>query len=462
MVYMATKYVFVTGGVVSGLGKGITAASLGRLLKTRGLKVASQKLDPYINVDPGTMSPLQHGEVFVTDDGTETDLDLGHYERFIDENLNKYSNLTTGKVYWNVLNKERQGAYLGQTVQIIPHITNEIKSYIYNLAKSTEADVVITEIGGTTGDIESQPFLEAIRQVGIEQGMENCCYIHVVLVPYISGSDEYKSKPAQHSCKELQGMGIRVVMLTGDNERTAKAIGAQAGVDEVIAGVLPDGKEAVIRSLKNKGRVAMVGDGINDAPALTRADVGIAIGAGTDVAIDAADVVLMKSRLSDVPAAIRLSRATLHNIHENLFWAFAYNVLGIPLAAGVFIPLLNWQMNPMYGAAAMSLSSFCVVSNALRLNLFDICSTKHDHKRKAHKTSKKENTTMNKTIKIEGMMCGHCEATVKKALEALDGVSAAEVSHTAGTAVVTLDKPVDDTVLKKAVEDKDYTVTGIE
>ena len=215
---MATKYIFVTGGVVSGLGKGITAASLGRLLKTRGLKVASQKLDPYINVDPGTMSPLQHGEVFVTDDGTETDLDLGHYERFIDENLNKYSNLTTGKVYWNVLNKERQGAYLGQTVQIIPHITNEIKSYIYNLAKSTEADVVITEIGGTTGDIESQPFLEAIRQVGLEQGPENCCYIHVVLVPYISGSNEYKSKPAQHSCKELQGMGIspNVIVLRAD------------------------------------------------------------------------------------------------------------------------------------------------------------------------------------------------------------------------------------------------------
>ena len=215
---MATKYIFVTGGVVSGLGKGITAASLGRLLKTRGLKVASQKLDPYINVDPGTMSPLQHGEVFVTDDGTETDLDLGHYERFIDENLNKYSNLTTGKVYWNVLNKERQGAYLGQTVQIIPHITNEIKSYIYNLAKSTEADVVITEIGGTTGDLESQPFLEAIRQVGLEQGPENCCYIHVVLVPYISGSDEYKSKPAQHSCKELQGMGIapNIIVLRAD------------------------------------------------------------------------------------------------------------------------------------------------------------------------------------------------------------------------------------------------------
>jgi CTP synthase len=215
---MATKYIFVTGGVVSGLGKGITAASLGRLLKCRGLKVASQKLDPYVNVDPGTMSPLQHGEVFVTDDGTETDLDLGHYERFIDEDLNKYSNLTTGKVYWNVLNKERQGAYLGQTVQIIPHITNEIKSYIYNLASSTGADVVITEIGGTTGDIESQPFLEAIRQVGLEQGSENCCFIHVVLVPYISGSNEYKSKPAQHSVKELQGMGIvpNVIVLRAD------------------------------------------------------------------------------------------------------------------------------------------------------------------------------------------------------------------------------------------------------
>ncbi len=215
---MATKFIFVTGGVVSGLGKGITAASLGRLLKCRGLKVASQKLDPYVNVDPGTMSPLQHGEVFVTDDGTETDLDLGHYERFTDENLNKYSNLTTGKVYWNVLNKERQGAYLGQTVQIIPHITNEIKSYIYNLASSTGADVVITEIGGTTGDIESQPFLEAIRQAGIEQGHGNCCYIHVVLVPYISGSDEYKSKPAQHSVKELQGMGIApdIIILRAD------------------------------------------------------------------------------------------------------------------------------------------------------------------------------------------------------------------------------------------------------
>ena len=228
---MATKYIFVTGGVVSGLGKGITAASLGRLLKCRGLKVASQKLDPYVNVDPGTMSPLQHGEVFVTDDGTETDLDLGHYERFIDENLNKYSNLTTGKVYWNVLNKERQGAYLGQTVQIIPHITNEIKSYIYNLAASTEADVVITEIGGTTGDIESQPFLEAIRQVGIEQGHENCCYIHVVLVPYISGSNEYKSKPAQHSVKELQGMGISpdIIILRADGSVALERAGRRGG-----------------------------------------------------------------------------------------------------------------------------------------------------------------------------------------------------------------------------------------
>ena len=203
-----TKFIFVTGGVVSGLGKGITAASLGRLLKCRGLKVASQKLDPYVNVDPGTMSPLQHGEVFVTDDGTETDLDLGHYERFIDENLNKYSNLTTGKVYWNVLNKERQGAYLGQTVQIIPHITNEIKSYIYNLASSTEADVVITEIGGTIGDIESQPFIEAVRQISLEVGRENSLFIHVTLVPFLRGSDEHKSKPTQHSVKELLGMGI--------------------------------------------------------------------------------------------------------------------------------------------------------------------------------------------------------------------------------------------------------------
>ncbi len=203
-----TKYIFVTGGVVSGLGKGITAASLGRLLKMRGYKVASQKLDPYINIDPGTMSPYQHGEVFVTEDGAETDLDLGHYERFIDEDLNKFSNLTTGKVYWNVLKKERAGEYLGQTVQVIPHITNEIKSFIYQVGKATDADIVITEIGGTTGDIESQPFLEAIRQVSREVGRSNCCFIHVTLVPYISGSCEFKSKPTQHSVKELQGMGI--------------------------------------------------------------------------------------------------------------------------------------------------------------------------------------------------------------------------------------------------------------
>ena len=258
----------------------------------------------------------------------------------------------------------------------------------------------------------------------------------------------------------LRNMGIRVVMLTGDNERTARAIGHQAGVDEVIAGVLPEGKENVIRTLQKKGKVAMVGDGINDAPALTRADIGIAIGAGTDVAIDAADVVLMKSQLSDVPAAIRLSRATLRNIHENLFWAFFYNVIGIPLAAGVWIPLFGWTLNPMFGAAAMSLSSFCVVSNALRLNLFKLHDAGKDKKIKSKKHHQEENK-MEKTMKIEGMMCGHCEAAVKKALEAVDGVASAEVSHTSGTAVVTLSKPVDNAVLKKAVEDKDYTVTDI-
>ena len=259
--------------------------------------------------------------------------------------------------------------------------------------------------------------------------------------------------------KELQNMGIHVVMLTGDNERTAKAIGAQAGVDEVIAGVLPDGKESVIRSLKKKGRAAMVGDGINDAPALTRADIGIAIGAGTDIAIDAADVVLMKSRLSDVPAAIRLSRATLRNIHENLFWAFFHNVIGIPLAAGVWIPLFGWQLNPMFGAAAMSLSSVCVVSNALRLNWFKMYDASRDKKIKSKK--KEEETTMTKTMKIEGMMCGHCEARVKKVLEALPEVDAAEVSHEAGTAVVTLNAEVSDDVLKRTVEDQDYKVLDI-
>ena len=262
--------------------------------------------------------------------------------------------------------------------------------------------------------------------------------------------------------KELQNMGIRVVMLTGDNERTARAIGAQAGVDEVIAGVLPDGKEAVISRLKEKGKVAMVGDGINDAPALTSADIGIAIGAGTDIAIDAADVVLMKSRLSDVPAAIRMSKATLRNIHENLFWAFFYNVIGIPLAAGIWYPIFGWKLNPMFGAAAMSLSSFCVVTNALRLNWFKMYDASKDKKIKSKVKEIEEEKTMTKTMKIEGMMCGHCEATVKKTLEAIEGVEAAEVSHENGTAVVTLAAEVADEVLKKAVEDKDYKVTGIE
>ncbi len=281
------------------------------------------------------------------------------------------------------------------------------------------------------------------------------------LIGIIAVADVIKEDSSQ-AVRELQGMGIRVVMLTGDNERTAKAIGHQAGVDEVIAGVLPEGKESVIRNLKKKGKVAMVGDGINDAPALTRADMGIAIGAGTDIAIDAADVVLMKSRLSDVPAAIRLSRATLRNIHENLFWAFFYNVIGIPLAAGVWIPLFGWKLNPMFGAAAMSLSSFCVVTNALRLNLFKMHDAGKDKKIKAKADHKKEETTMTKTMKIEGMMCGHCEATVKKTLEAIAGVEAAEVSHEAGTAVVTLTAEVADDVLKKAVEDKDYKVTDIQ
>ena len=260
--------------------------------------------------------------------------------------------------------------------------------------------------------------------------------------------------------RALKNMGIRVVMLTGDNERTARAIGAQAGVDEVIAGVLPDGKEAVIRSLRRQGRVAMVGDGINDAPALTRADTGIAIGAGTDIAIDAADVVLMHSRLSDVPAAIRLSRATLRNIHENLFWAFFYNVIGIPLAAGVWYPLFGLTLSPMFGAAAMSLSSFCVVTNALRLNLFKLHDAGKDRKIKAKK--RKEVKPVNKTMKIEGMMCKHCEARVKKTLEAIDGVTAADVSHESGTAVVTLAAPVEDAVLRQAVEAQDYKVLGIE
>ena len=296
------------------------------------------------------------------------------------------------------------------------------------------------------------------------------------LLGIIAVADTIKADSPQ-AIKELRNMGIRVVMLTGDNQRTADAIGKQAGVDEVIAGVLPDGKEAVIRQLQTYGKVAMVGDGINDAPALTRADTGIAIGAGTDVAIDAADVVLMNSKLSDVPAAIRLSRATLRNIHENLFWAFIYNVIGIPLAAGVFIPF-GLTLNPMFGAAAMSLSSFCVVSNALRLNLFDVHSTKHDRAPKNaaslpaaltqpaadenKESSFKEDTAMKKTLKVEGMMCSHCEARVKKALEALPEVTEAVVSHEAGTAIVTLNADVADDVLKKAVEDQDYNVTGIQ
>ena len=281
------------------------------------------------------------------------------------------------------------------------------------------------------------------------------------LIGIIAVADVIKDDSPQ-AIEQMRNMGIHVVMLTGDNERTAKAIGAKAGVDEVIAGVLPDGKESVIRSLKEKGKVIMVGDGVNDAPALTSADIGIAIGAGADVAIDAADVVLMKSRLSDVPAAIRLSRATLRNIHENLFWAFIYNIIGIPLAAGVFISVLGWQLNPMFAAAAMSLSSFSVVTNALRLNFVRIHDPKHDHKMKKKTPIKKETKQMEKTIKIEGMMCNHCEMHVKKALEALDGVKSAEVSHTAGTAVVTLEKAVADSALKQAVADQGYTVTGIE
>ena len=307
------------------------------------------------------------------------------------------------------------------------------------------------------------------------------------LLGVIAVADVIKEDSPQ-AIRELKNMGVHVVMLTGDNEQTAQAIGAQVGVDEVIAGVLPDGKEAVIRQLKAKGKVAMVGDGINDAPALTRADIGIAIGAGTDIAIDAADVVLMKSRLSDVPAAIRLSRRTLRNIHENLFWAFIYNIIGIPLAAGVWIPLFGWQLNPMFGAAAMSLSSFCVVTNALRLNLVKIHDSGRDRNRRKHidaaagdknailneneatnengitENNKKESeeNKMTKTMKIEGMMCGHCEARVKKALEVLEQVEQAEVSHEKGTAVVTLKETVTDEVLKKAVEDQDYKVTDIQ
>ena len=278
------------------------------------------------------------------------------------------------------------------------------------------------------------------------------------LLGIIAVADVIKDESPQ-AVKELQNMGIRVVMLTGDNERTAKAVGKLAGVDEVIAGVMPDGKEKVVAELKKQGQVLMVGDGINDAPALTRADIGMAIGSGTDIAIDAADVVFMKSKLTDVPAAVRLSRKTLRNIHENLFWAFIYNVIGIPLAAGVWIPLLGWQLNPMFGAAAMSLSSFCVVTNALRLNFFDITNPKKD--RKIKYKSKKDDNAMTKTMKIDGMMCSHCEGRVKKSLEGLAQVSQAEVSHEKGTAVVTLTAEVSNDVLKKTVEDQGYNVVSI-
>ena len=277
----------------------------------------------------------------------------------------------------------------------------------------------------------------------------------------IAVADVIKEDSAR-AVKQLQDMGLRVVMLTGDNENTAKAIGRQAGVDQVIADVLPEGKEQVVRQLQKQGKVAMVGDGINDAPALTRADMGIAIGAGTDIAIDAADVVLMKSRLLDVPAAIRLSRATLKNIHENLFWAFFYNVIGIPLAAGIWIPIFGWKLNPMFGAAAMSLSSFCVVTNALRLNLCRLYDTKKDRKRKQRNQKQQEDAIMTKTMKIEGMMCGHCEARVKKALEALPQVTEAEVSHKKGTAVVTLAEEISDAELTKNVEEQDYRVTSVQ
>ena len=332
-----------------------------------------------------------------------------------------------------------------------------------------------TLVGGSESFLDSQTRVpDAVRREGrrlAEQGKTPLYFAADGRVLGLIAVADVIKEDSPQAVRELQNMGIHVVMLTGDNERTARAIGAQAGVDEVIAGVLPDGKEQVIRDLQRRGKVAMVGDGINDAPALTRADMGIAIGAGADVAIDAADIVLMKSRLSDVPAAIRLSRATLRNIHENLFWAFFYNTIGIPLAAGVFIPL-GLTLNPMFGAAAMSLSSFCVVSNALRLNWFKLRDPRHDHKRRGMRPDKQparpqttdetEELSMKRTIKIEGMMCPHCEARVKKALEALPGVTEAVASHEAGTAVVTLSEPVEDEALKKAVEEQDYTVVGIE
>lgn len=330
----------------------------------------------------------------------------------------------------------------------------EVENFTALPGNGLQADIALKRVAGGNSKFistlaEIPQSLQKEAQILSQDGKTPLFFAKDTKVIGIIAVADVLKEDSPQAVAELRDMGIRVVMLTGDNENTAKAIGRQAGVDEVIAGVLPDGKESVIRTLKEKGKVAMVGDGINDAPALTRADIGIAIGAGTDIAIDAADVVLMKNRLSDVPAAIRLSRATLKNIHENLFWAFIYNVIGIPLAAGVFIKLLNWQLNPMFAAAAMSLSSFCVVTNALRLNFIDI---------RNGKKNQKENHEMEKTLKIEGMMCGHCEAHVKKALEAIPEVTEAVVSHEKGSAVITLSKEVPDEMLKKAVEEEGYKV----
>ncbi|MBS6768125.1 MAG: heavy metal translocating P-type ATPase [Clostridium sp.] len=356
--------------------------------------------------------------------------------------------------------------FIEQTISLEKVYSDRIDSQNKKFDRPTEQEKSIAPASGRSTEQKELITLVSDRLAG--QGKTPLFFAKDgKLLGIIAVADVIK-EDSLSAIKEMQGMGLRVVMLTGDNERTAKAIGDQVGVDEVIAGVLPDGKEAVVRRLQQYGKVAMVGDGINDAPALTRADMGIAIGAGTDVAIDAADVVLMQSRLRDVPAAIRLSRATLRNIHENLFWAFFYNVIGIPLAAGVWIPLFGWELNPMFGAAAMSLSSFCVVSNALRLNLCKIYDAHKDKKRAGNSQIQpkivynEEETTMTKTMKINGMMCGHCEATVKKALESLDQVTEAVVSHEAGTAVVTLSADIADDVLKQTVEAKDYEVTSIE
>ena len=364
----------------------------------------------------------------------------------------------------NVIGGSRK--FIEQTISLEKVYSDRINSQNKKFDRPTEQEKSIAPASGRSSEQKELITLVSDRLAG--QGKTPLFFAKDgKLLGIIAVADVIK-EDSLSAIKEMQGMGLRVVMLTGDNERTAKAIGDQVGVDEVIAGVLPDGKEAVVRRLQQYGKVAMVGDGINDAPALTRADMGIAIGAGTDVAIDAADVVLMQSRLCDVPAAIRLSRATLRNIHENLFWAFFYNVIGIPLAAGVWIPLFGWELNPMFGAAAMSLSSFCVVSNALRLNLCKIYDAHKDKKRAGNSQIQpkivynEEETTMTKTMKINGMMCGHCEATVKKALESLDQVTEAVVSHEAGTAVVTLSADIADDVLKQTVEAKDYEVTSIE